>query len=56
MGVQGLLTISGDLQKESQFFARIKKNRVDPSNSSTGNPGRRLLLLTMRKRCADELL
>ncbi|POS78060.1 presequence translocated-associated motor subunit pam-17 [Diaporthe helianthi] len=24
--------------KESQFFARIKKNRVDPSNSSTGNP------------------
>lgn len=28
------------LQKESQFFARIKKNRVDPSNSSTGNPGR----------------
>lgn len=31
----------GNLQKESQFFARIKKNRVDPSNSSTGNPGRR---------------
>lgn len=26
------------VQKESQFFARIKKNRVDPSNSSTGNP------------------
>ncbi|PSR92265.1 mitochondrial import protein Pam17-domain-containing protein [Coniella lustricola] len=24
--------------KESQFFARVKKNRVDPSNSSTGNP------------------
>ncbi|KAJ4394494.1 TIM23 complex component [Gnomoniopsis smithogilvyi] len=24
--------------KESQFFARIKKNRVDPSNDSTGNP------------------
>ncbi|KAF3762750.1 Pam17-domain-containing protein [Cryphonectria parasitica EP155] len=24
--------------KESQFFARIKRNRVDPSNSSTGNP------------------
>lgn len=31
----------GNFQKESQFFARIKKNRVDPSNSSTGNPGRR---------------
>lgn len=28
-----------DVQKESQFFARIKKNRVDPTNSSTGNPG-----------------
>lgn len=27
------------MQKESQFFARIKKNRVDPTNSSTGNPG-----------------
>lgn len=26
-------------QKESQFFARIKKNRVDPSASSAGNPG-----------------
>jgi import inner membrane translocase subunit TIM23 len=25
--------------KESQFFARIKKNRVDPTNSSVGNPG-----------------
>lgn len=25
--------------KEVQFFARIKKNRVDPSNSSAGNPG-----------------
>lgn len=24
--------------KEVQFFARIKKNRVDPSNSSAGNP------------------
>jgi hypothetical protein len=22
-----------------QFFARVKKNRVDPSNSSAGNPG-----------------
>ncbi|CEJ93815.1 Putative Presequence translocase-associated motor subunit [[Torrubiella] hemipterigena] len=26
------------LQKESEFFARVKKNRVDPSNSSAGNP------------------
>lgn len=26
--------------REVQFFARIKKNRVDPSNSSAGNPGR----------------
>lgn len=26
-------------QKESQFFARIKKNRVDPSGASSGNPG-----------------
>jgi mitochondrial import inner membrane translocase subunit TIM23 len=27
-------------QKENQFFARIKKNRVDPTNSSpTRNPG-----------------
>ncbi len=25
--------------KESQFFARIKKNRVDPTASSMGNPG-----------------
>ena len=25
--------------KEVQFFARVKKNRVDPSNSSAGNPG-----------------
>jgi mitochondrial import inner membrane translocase subunit TIM23 len=25
--------------KESEFFARIKKNRVDPSRSSVGNPG-----------------
>lgn len=24
--------------KESQFFARIKKHRVDPSSSSAGNP------------------
>ena len=26
--------------KEGQFFARIKKNRVDPSASSAGNPGK----------------
>ncbi|RDA88775.1 hypothetical protein CP532_4048 [Ophiocordyceps camponoti-leonardi (nom. inval.)] len=26
------------IRKESEFFARIKKNRVDPSNSSAGNP------------------
>lgn len=26
-------------QKEAQFFARIKKNRVDPTNSSAANPG-----------------
>ncbi|POR38505.1 Presequence translocated-associated motor subunit PAM17, mitochondrial [Tolypocladium paradoxum] len=26
------------IEKESQFFARVKKNRVDPSNSSAGNP------------------
>jgi mitochondrial import inner membrane translocase subunit TIM23 len=25
--------------KEAEFFARIKKNRVDPSVSSVGNPG-----------------
>jgi import inner membrane translocase subunit TIM23 len=28
--------------KETQFFARVKKNRVDPTNSSAGNPGRLL--------------
>lgn len=27
--------------KEAEFFARIKKNRVDPSVSSVGNPGTR---------------
>jgi enoyl-CoA hydratase/carnithine racemase len=27
-------------QKEAQFFARIKKNRVDPTNSSAANPGK----------------
>jgi import inner membrane translocase subunit TIM23 len=26
--------------KEAQFFARIKKHRVDPSASSMGNPGK----------------
>ncbi|KAM4054462.1 mitochondrial import protein [Hirsutella rhossiliensis] len=26
------------MDKESEFFARVKKNRVDPSNSSAGNP------------------
>lgn len=26
--------------KEKEFFARVKKNRVDPSNSSAGNPGK----------------
>jgi import inner membrane translocase subunit TIM23 len=26
--------------KEAEFFARIKKNRVDPSVSSAGNPGK----------------
>jgi import inner membrane translocase subunit TIM23 len=26
-------------QKEAEFFARIKKHRVDPSNSSASNPG-----------------
>jgi import inner membrane translocase subunit TIM23 len=25
--------------KESQFFARIKKHRVDPTSSSMNNPG-----------------
>ncbi len=27
------------MEKESEFFTRVKKNRVDPSNSSAGNPG-----------------
>uniref|UniRef100_A0A1Y1LUP3 Presequence translocated-associated motor subunit PAM17, mitochondrial n=1 Tax=Photinus pyralis TaxID=7054 RepID=A0A1Y1LUP3_PHOPY len=26
------------MSKETEFFARVKKNRVDPSNSSAGNP------------------
>lgn len=27
-------------QKEAEFFARVKKNRVDPTNSSAANPGK----------------
>lgn len=27
------------VQKETEFFARVKRNRVDPTNSSAGNPG-----------------
>lgn len=27
------------MSKETEFFARVKKNRVDPTNSSAGNPG-----------------
>ena len=27
------------MQKETEFFARVKKHRVDPTNSSAGNPG-----------------
>ncbi|TFB00308.1 Presequence translocated-associated motor subunit PAM17 [Trichoderma ghanense] len=27
------------LQKEAEFFARIKRHRADPTNSSAGNPG-----------------
>lgn len=27
------------VQKEAEFFARVKKHRVDPTNSSAGNPG-----------------
>ncbi|OAQ68750.1 presequence translocated-associated motor subunit pam17 [Pochonia chlamydosporia 170] len=26
------------MSKETEFFARVKKNRVDPTNSSAGNP------------------
>ena len=29
-------------KKEAEFFARIKKNRVDPANSSAANPGKLL--------------
>lgn len=28
------------VQKETEFFARVKRNRVDPTNSSAGNPGK----------------
>ena len=28
------------IQKEREFFARIKKHRVDPTTSSVGNPGK----------------
>ena len=35
------------LEKESEFFARVKKNRVDPSNSSAGNPGTYMLPLSL---------
>ena len=38
IGVPLTRLLSTSIQKESQFFARIKKNRVDPSSSSTGNP------------------
>lgn len=27
------------MAKEAEFFARVRKHRVDPSNSSAGNPG-----------------
>lgn len=30
------------MKKEKEFFARVKKNRVDPTNSSAGNPGMQL--------------
>lgn len=30
----------GRVQKEREFFARVKKHRVDPSTSSVGNPGK----------------
>lgn len=35
--------------KESQFFARIKKHRVDPSASSMGNPGRFIFRLRIKQ-------
>lgn len=31
--------------KEVEFFARVKKNRVDPSVSSVGNPGKCLVFV-----------
>lgn len=39
--------------KESQLFARIKKNRVDPTTSSASNPGRSLSLPNMLGCNAD---
>lgn len=27
------------MQKEGEFFARVKRHRADPTNSSAGNPG-----------------
>jgi import inner membrane translocase subunit TIM23 len=30
------------LQKEGEFFARVKRHRADPTNSSAGNPGMRM--------------
>lgn len=30
--------------KEIEFFARVKKNRVDPSVSSVGNPGKPIII------------
>lgn len=29
------------MQKEGEFFARVKRHRADPTNSSAGNPGMR---------------
>lgn len=49
--------------KEGQFFARIKKNRVDPSASSAGNPGkclgeklRQVVTMADNNRCSSRLL
>ena len=39
-------------QKEAEFFARVKKNRVDPTNSSAANPGESTLsFLPIRQSC-----
>lgn len=37
------------MQKESEFFTRVKKHRVDPSNSSAGNPGQFGFLVNARR-------